>query len=238
MTGKMDHYVFRTKEDVEEAIKEIGFLPLFANSIPGFSVEEHTPKDLWFTEEPGPWEWKGPIITESHCAYGKFFRNKAVFISRSWFSDFANVRRDGYDYDSRVDEGLAPHNEQYLYDLIAGRRSILSKEAKIAGGYVKPRTNSKDVWEPRKGFDTLITKLQMECYIITCNFEYEMDKNGNFYGWGLARYTTPEIWLGKRFKDNVYKRTPEESYQKIVKHLRKVTGVSEGEVEYLLMNKG
>ncbi|MBQ1319749.1 MAG: hypothetical protein IIY72_03450 [Solobacterium sp.] len=229
----MMDYVFRTMADVEQAVEELGFLPFFANEIPGFSIEEHTPRELWFSDQPGPWEWKGPVISELRCAYGKFFHNKAVFISRKWFCDFANMRRDGYDYDARVDEGLSG-SEEYLYNIIAARPSVLSKEAKAIGGYVKPRENGKDQWIPRKGFDTQITKLQMKCYVITTNFEYETDSQGNTYGWGIARYATPEKYLGRYFTNNVYKRKPEESRERVIRHLMKVTGARRNEIEYLI----
>ena len=175
------------------------------------------------------------MIQELGCAYGKFFNKKAGFISKKWFNDFANYRRDGYDFDARVDDGLADYNEQYLYDIIASRHSILSKEAKAIGGYIKPKKRGPDQWEPRKGFDTNITKLQMQCYVITSNFEYEMDRNGNFYGWGIARYSTPEEFFGKKFTNHVYDRTPEESKKRIIRHLKKILPeASIDEIEYFL----
>lgn len=232
----MKEYDIQTIEDLKSVIQEIGFLPFFTNEIKGFSIEEMVDPSLWFTDVPGPWEWKGPVISEMKCAYGKFFHKKAAFISKEWFPDFANVRRDGYDFDARFEDGLATHNEQYLYNIIASRHSILSKDAKVVGGYVKPRNKKdKDTWEPRKGFDTLITKLQMECYVTTSNFEYEQDKNGKFYGWGIARYATPEEYLGKGFSNKVYKRAPKESYERVLKHFKKLFPEEEESVlEYFI----
>lgn len=39
---------------------ESGFLPLFKNGIPGFSLEERTVPDYWWSgdEERDPWEWR------------------------------------------------------------------------------------------------------------------------------------------------------------------------------------
>ena len=92
----------RSCEDLIRLIDTWGFVPFFRNAICGFSVEELTPPELWFSDTAdGPWEWKGPAIRQSGCAYGKFFCGKAVFISREWFPEFANWRRDGYDYDAR-----------------------------------------------------------------------------------------------------------------------------------------
>ena len=37
-----------TLEDVVDRIHEVGFLPLFASAIPGYSVEEHTWEHEWW----------------------------------------------------------------------------------------------------------------------------------------------------------------------------------------------
>ncbi len=217
----MEFYI-RTIQDLKDTVEELGFLPFFAHEIPGFSIEENVDPSVFFSDQPGVWDWKGPVIQETRAAYGKFFRKKAGFISRKWFYDFANYRRDGYDFEARTEDGLADYNEQYLYNIIASRHSVLSKDAKIIGGYAKPKETGKDAWQPRKGFDTQITKLQMQCYVLTSDFEYEVDKNGNFYGWGIARYATPEEFYGKTFEKRVYKRTPEESKKRILRHLKKI----------------
>ena len=191
-----DFYI-RTKEDLINAIEEFGFVPFFKNSIEGFSIEEHIAPEVWFSDEgDGIWEWKGPVIRESGCAYGKFFRNKAVFISKKYFPDFANFRRDGYDYDARTDEGLANYREQNLYDLIGNNAPIISKHLKQIGGYGK---------DGKKGFDTLINNLQSQCYVLINDFVYLTDRFGKHYGWGVAEYSTPEKLFGKDFTDLVYK---------------------------------
>lgn len=212
-------YVIETEENLMNLVEERGFVPFFACEIPGASIEELCDPKVYFTDVPGPWEWKGPVISKLHCAYGKFFNKKAGFISAEWYTDFANWRRDGYDFDARVDDNLASYNEQFLYGVISRHHSILSKDAKIEGGYVKPRTKGKDTWIPRKGFDTQITRLQMEGYVLISNFEYEVDRHGKEYGWGLARYAIPEQWFGRTFTDHVYERTPEESLAKMKAHL-------------------
>ena len=209
-----DDFVIQSKEDLIDAIDEYGFLPFFENSVDGFSIEEHIDPDCWWQSDTGQWqawEWKGPVIRETGCAYGKFFEKKACYISREWFPDFANYRRDGYDYDARFDDGLAPFRDKQLYDLVESNAPILSKELKKLGDYRKGGN---------KGFDTIITRLQAQCYIIISDFVYMKDKHGNPYGWGVAEYATPEIIMGKAFSDNVYSRTPEESYERILEHFR------------------
>lgn len=217
----MDIYI-KTKQDIINAIDEYGILPFFSNGIEGFSIEENCDPKVYFGEEPGIWEWKGPVIQESRCAYGKFFNKKAAFVSKKWFYDFANYRRDGYDFDARLSDGLVNYNEEFLYNIISSKHSILSKTAKAIGGYIKPREKGRDTWVPRKGFDTTITALQMKGYVLIIDFEYEVDKNNNFYGWGIARYSTPEEFYGKSFAKNCYKRSPEESYKRLYKQIKKI----------------
>ena len=85
-------------DKLREAVLQLGFLPFFKNEIPGFSIAEHTPPRLWFSEtEAGPWEWKGPVARTGECVYGKFFRGRAGFISMEFFPIFANYRRGGYE---------------------------------------------------------------------------------------------------------------------------------------------
>ena len=62
----------------DRSVKGSDCLPFFANSVEGFSVEEHIDRRLWFTGQEGPWEWKGPLIREYGFAYGKFFETPSL----------------------------------------------------------------------------------------------------------------------------------------------------------------
>jgi hypothetical protein len=201
-----------------DLIDKIGFVPFFENEIEGFSLEEHIARECWYDgQDPWPaWEWKGPVIRELGCAYGKFLRGKAMYVSAKWFPDFANFRRDGYDFDARYDDGLASYHDKELFEVLDANAPILSKELKRIGGYSGGKGTAK------KGFDTSITRLQKQCYVIISDFGHSTDKFGNEYGWGIAEYSTPEKFFGKKFTDAVYKRTPEESYDRVVKHLKKI----------------
>lgn len=204
-------FTVRTKQDLMDAVERFGFVPLFRNSIPGFSVEEHVAPSAWFDGGDGVWEWKGPVIRELSCAYGKFFERKAAFVRRDWFCDLANYRRDGYDFDARFDDGLASWADKYLYDLTDGNAPVISRTLKRLGDYRKGG---------RKGFDTGMNRLQEQGYILISDFVYEQDRYGRPYGWGVAEYSTPEKFLGEEFTRHVYDRAPEASYARILEHLR------------------
>ena len=71
-----------------------------------------------------------------------------------------------------------------------------------------------------KGFDTVITNLQMQTCVTVHSFEYAHDKYGKPYGWGIARYAMTEDVLGAEVTQGAYDRSPEESRAKIVQRLR------------------
>ena len=52
------------------------------------------------------------------------------------------------------------------------------------------------------------------------DFEYECDKHGNPYGWGLARYVAPETFYGDRVLSAAC--TPDDSFNKMFEHLRRL----------------
>ena len=62
-----------TAADLLREVKKTGFLPLFANEIPGFSVEERTATSSWWTGDPetDPWEWRILLSRDPDIAYGQ-----------------------------------------------------------------------------------------------------------------------------------------------------------------------
>ena len=60
----------RTAEQLIGQIEAAGFLPLFRNGIPGFSVEERTLASDWWTGDPerDPWEWRELLARSGRLA--------------------------------------------------------------------------------------------------------------------------------------------------------------------------
>jgi hypothetical protein len=124
-----------------------------------------------------------------------------------------NYRRDGYDFDSRFDDELASYKDKNVFDTIDENKILLSKELKRICNYTK---------NGNIGFETVITRLQMQTYVCVNDFVYMRDKNVNPYGWGVAEYTTPEVLLGYDLVRSAYKRKPRDSKEILLTHLKTV----------------
>ncbi len=197
--------------ELEALVQQMGFLPFFPCSIPDFSIKAFTPSRYWFVEGvDGPWEWRMELARRGVAAYGKLFSRKAGLVSREWYPDLANYRRDGYDFDARYEEGLASRREKCVMDVLLREGPTLSKDLKKLAGFGG---------DGMKGFDTVITSLQMQTYITVHSFEYARDKHGKPYGWGIARYAVTEDVLGADVTQGAYHRDPEESKARIMQHL-------------------
>ncbi len=206
----------RSKNDLIRAVEDLGVVPFFKNRIPGFSIEEHAAPELWYhpgTDEWPIWDWKGSVIARTRCAYGKLFDNKAAFVRADVYTQLANHRRDGYDFDARADDGLASAADKRLFELLDSNAPVTTKRLKMLGDYRKGGV---------KGFDTSIVRLQRQCYCVISDFVTPTDKNGREYGWGVSEYTTPEKFFGSAFVDEVYKKSPRESYRIVFDSLRRI----------------
>ena len=211
-----DPACIRTVEQLERFIEEIGFLPFFRCEIPGFSVEEHTASDAWWTGDPArdPWEWRKILAARGNVAYGKFFNRNAGFISKAWFPAFANYRRDGYDFDARWDDELASMKSKKIMDLFAEEnadRELFSFETKQLAGYGKTG---------ERNFDGEVTNLQMQTYLCIRDFKRRKNKNGSEYGWGIAVYCTPEHIWGYDHVTSLYREDPKDSALHIFERVR------------------
>lgn len=225
--------LLRTAKELEERVLEVGFLPFFRNTIPGFSVEEMSDPELWFVKDVnGPWEWKGPVIRNRKCAYGKFYGGKAMYIRLDLFADFANRRRAIRPIHNSVnDAGLS---DAIVFDTIREYNSVLSSDLKrLFEALPRRRRTAYDLVDltglgdieykvNRNALERAVTALQMGTHIVIDDFEYATSKYGKPYGWGLARYSTPEYLFGEDFSSATQGRTPVESYHFLLNYLHKL----------------
>lgn len=206
-----DPGALRSPEDAKALIRRIGFLPLFSNSIPGFSIEEHVPAENWWTGDPqtDPWEWRMILAADEAIAYGKFFNKTAGFISKDFFPVLANYRRNGYDFDALFEDELASYRSKKIMDVFAcddeGRgKEMLSSEIRELAG--------KD--------EATLTELQMQTYLIVSAFRQRKNKKGQLYGWHLSVYETPETKWGRDVIASGYKEDPVKSWKTIVSRMK------------------
>lgn len=151
-------------------------------------------------------------------AYGKFFGKKAGFISKAWFPHFANWRRDGYDFDSRWEDELAPMRQKRIMDCFAGQDEWFSFALKQRAGFGKGG---------EKNFEGTVTDLQMGGYLLIRDFQQRINKKGIPYGWPISVYTTPEALWGYEYITSCYSVSPAESkflsYKQILKNFPDAT---------------
>ena len=192
--------------ELEKLVMGTGFLPFFKNEIPGFSIEETVLPELWFSEdEDGPWEWKGPVIRNGKCAYGKLFNGKADFVSMDRYPELINYRRAVFHF---------TETEKLIYNILVEHESLLTKKLKILCGFVKPKRKSFELSdmamhtngifnginkkEKKQSFESAITRLQMSTYIVIADFEYAHKKRWRIIWLGNSPLYNPGSSIRKR----------------------------------------
>ena len=210
---RTDPGCLHSPEDLLALVRKAGFLPLFSGDIPGFSVEEHTVPDDWWTDRPGdPWAWRQVLAPHPDIAYGKFFDKKAGFISREWFPAFANYRRDGYDWEGLYEDGKMNARCRRILDVLelnenAEGLALLSCEIRRRAAL-------------EKGFEGALTDLQMKSFLIMSRFLQKRNKKGEEYGWHVAELMTPETKWGYDAVNSCSEK-PEASLERIKAQIQK-----------------
>ena len=208
----MNRHEIYSAAGLTEYIQEVGFLPLLNSGIVGYSAEDVVSDDCRYVTFPDGgwdwplWKWKGPIVAEGSCVYGKFFAGKAGFISREWWRDFYNYRRSKH---AVLEAGSV---EDLILMTLHTHGSLITRELRAACGFSGPKMRSK--------FDSYVTRLQMGCYLVTEDFVYPTDRHGREYGWGWSLLTTPEMLLGR--EACLTSHTPDQSYCRLLSHFNKI----------------
>ena len=197
--------------ELVDLIHQVGLLPLLDSGIRGYSAEDLVDYDCRYVVYDDGWDWplwkwKGPITTEGGVVYGKFFNKKAGFIAREWWPDFYNYRRSKYPV---PEEGSI---EETILLTLQEHGSLITRELRAACGFDGPGMRSK--------FDSYVTRLQMQCRIVTEDFVYPTDKHGREYGWGWSLLTTPEALYGR--EACACEREPEESHRLLAAHFHQL----------------
>lgn len=164
------------KEEMQSLIFRYKLVPFFSNPIPGYSIEEHTPLDLWFTEENlGPWDWKIDCVQSGDIVYGKYlWGGKAAFATLDVYRELANWRRSLPKY--------APTpSQQLILDYMAEHGSVSVKE-------VRELLHVK-----KSAADAILTKLQMQTRVITGDIiRVYRGADLQYSGWQRSSFCAPE----------------------------------------------
>ena len=202
-----------TRRELIEAVQALGFLPLFRNAVPGFSLQERSVQQPWWSgdAERDPWFWREYAARSGEVVYGKFFGGKAGFFSHDWFPILANFRRDGYDFDARWEDEKASYRAKKLMDCFLEKPEWTGAALKQAAGFGKGG---------EKNFDGVVTQLQMQTYLIIRDFRQKLNRRGEPYGLPVSIYMTPEAAFGAEAIEAAYQLPPEASGELLLARLR------------------
>ena len=166
----------RSPESMYGLVKALGMVPLFENAVPGWSVEEHTPADCWFTDDNlGPWDWKIEVVRSGDVAYGKFIgAHKAAFATVDWYRELRNYRRS-------IKKGLPDASGQAILDYVCDHGSISIREVRQLLGVKKSAA------------DAAVAKLQWQTRLVTGDIiRVYRGPDLHYNGWQTSSFCTPE----------------------------------------------
>ena len=165
-------------EAMVAAVREAGLVPFFENPVPGWSIEEWTPREYWFDGEEdtlGPWDWKIACVQSGDIAYGKFLLGgKAAFATFEVYRELMNWRRSRPEYQPSEDQ-------QRVLDLLAEKGSVEMKEVRRLLGLKKSAA------------DALMARLQMQTRVVTGDIRrVYRGQDLHYNGWQVSTFCTPE----------------------------------------------
>ena len=204
-------------ESMIRAIQEIGIIPFSKNAVTGWSVQEITDPDFWFTssDQLGPWDWKIEAVREG-IVYGKFIGGKSAFATVEAYRHLMNWRRSlpkyrmaiGGTYEQKnLEERLAAHLSPTLLNCIRERESLESSEIRALLEDLIPQETRKQVGGcmekylipniKRPAVDMLLQHLDMGTWTIVGDItRVYKGPNCEYKGWQKNSITTPELLFG------------------------------------------
>lgn len=164
------------EETMLSLIHDVGLIPFFENTVPGWSVEEHTPPEYFFADdELGPWDWKIACVQSGDIAYGKFLLGgKAAFATAEVYRELMNWRRSLPKY--RPTEA-----QQRILDFMEEHGSAGIRDVRNLLGIKKGAA------------DALMAGLQMQTRVITGDItRVYRGADLHYNGWQTSSFCTPE----------------------------------------------
>ena len=169
----------KSPETMIGTIRELGIVPFFVNSIQGYSIEERTFPEFWFTsEELGPWDWKIEAVRAGDIAYGKFLHGKSSFATSVWYRKLMDYRRAQPKYQP---QGI----DAEVLAAVRKAGSMSSRELRKIFGVKKA------------AMDSIMTRLEMGTWLIIGDIErVYRGQDLRYSGWQLASVCPPEDFFG------------------------------------------
>ncbi|MBR4809090.1 MAG: hypothetical protein IK031_02285 [Bacteroidales bacterium] len=211
------------EEAMLSLVREYGLIPFTAGTVKGWSIEEMTPQECWFTDDClGPWDWKIHCVQSGEVAYGKFLAGgKAAFATRDWYRELMNYRRSlpRYSPDS---------SDRIILDFLAENGTVTSSDVRRLLGVKKSAA------------DAAATRLEMQCRLVIGDItRVYRGPDLHYNGWQRAAFCSPEALFGWDHEgahdvkgpggfpfvdDDVksFDHTPEESLRLLVSHIRQL----------------
>ena len=233
-------FIINSPASMINAIRECGFIPFFKCGIEGWSIEEMTDHEYWFTssDKLGPWDWKIDAVREGNIAYGKFLGGAAGFATTDFYRHLMNYRRSlpqyrivlGEDFQAvKQNELLMKALAPTAFNLIKKRGAVESREIRESLtsavtpqllDSVTPSCRANLFPAVKKSIsDSVITFLEMGTWTVVADFiRLYRGRNQEYNGWQRSIITMPD----ELFEDSVMVDcSPEESRQFLISHLLK-----------------
>ena len=163
--GKVLPPVVTGPEAMLALIKAYGIIPFFENPVAGFSVEEHTPPEHWFTDESlGPWDWK------IHCVQS----GEVAFATAEVYRELMNWRRAQSKYQTTPDQ-------RKVLDFVAENGSVSIAEVRRLLGVKKSAA------------DAVIARLMQQTRLVTGDIRrVYRGADLHYAGWQRSSFCAPE----------------------------------------------
>lgn len=233
-------FVINSPVTMINAIRECGFIPFFRCGIEGWSIEEMTDPEYWFTssDQLGPWDWKIDAVREGDIAYGKFLGGAAGFATTDFYGHLMNYRRSLAQYRIVLGEDFraTKQNEVLMkalapaaFRLIKERGAVESREIRESLSSavtpellesVTPSCRANLFPAVKKSIsDTVITFLEMGTWTVVADFiRLYRGRNQEYNGWQRSIIATPDELFEQAVTVDC---SPEESRQFLINHLLK-----------------
>lgn len=183
----MKLHMIDSYEEAVSVIEEIGILPL-ASIIPNHpSLEELTPKEHWHTgDKSDPWLWRVRFPAEGTAAYGKFFKNKGILLSRKVYPLVKPILGGEQSLSRRYEAGTVSRAAMQLYAIIEAEEGIDTR-------CLRAKANMQEK-EQKRAFEQALLELQGSMDIVISGVKERVNASGEKSGWSSTSFETAAHW--------------------------------------------